>query len=153
MITLLSAKLASLTIALGLLQTALAAQPANIPVSVETPPITQFQAKEWHAGDGNAAIREYIVHKAKESGVNPSLALFIAQNESNFIPSAKNPKSSAQGIFQILIGTWKYYGCEGERLNYQDNTDCALHILKTPNGLDNWKADPTMRAKLKKEGY
>lgn len=54
----------------------------------------------------------------------------IAKKESTMNPLAKNPKSSAKGLFQILDGTWKHYQCTGDVLNYQDNITCAYKILK-----------------------
>ncbi len=54
----------------------------------------------------------------------------IARAESQFNPEAKNPESTATGVFQILIGTWKdkRYGCTGERTNAIDNIACARKI-------------------------
>ena len=56
----------------------------------------------------------------------------IARAESQFNPKAKNPNSTATGVFQILIGTWNdpYYGCVGERTDPQDNIDCARKIYE-----------------------
>jgi excinuclease UvrABC nuclease subunit len=57
----------------------------------------------------------------------------IAKKESTMNPLAKNPKSTAKGLFQILDGTWKHYECTGDVLNFEDNTKCAYRILKGYN--------------------
>lgn len=52
----------------------------------------------------------------------------IAAAESSFIPTAKNPASTATGIFQILSGTFKSYKCDGVQSNASDNIACARKI-------------------------
>lgn len=56
----------------------------------------------------------------------------IADAESDFRPNATNPHSSASGLFQILRGTWKYYGCEGDfetdRFDVDKNIACARKL-------------------------
>lgn len=52
----------------------------------------------------------------------------VARAESRFIPTAKNPKSTATGVFQILIGTWNHYGCTGSRTDAPANIACAKKI-------------------------
>jgi len=71
-------------------------------------------------------------------------AIEVAKAESNFNPNAKNGHSTATGIFQIVIGTWKGNHCEGERTNALDNAKCAHKIylasgkrFSTSNG---WEA-------------
>lgn len=54
----------------------------------------------------------------------------IAKCESNYKPDAKNPNSTATGIFQIIIGTWDGNRCKGERWNFQDNIKCAWQIYQ-----------------------
>lgn len=61
----------------------------------------------------------------------------VAKAESSFIPTAKNPASTATGIFQILIGTWKAYGCTGSRVNAADNIACARKIYND-SGTSPW---------------
>lgn len=45
-------------------------------------------------------------------------------------PQAKNPNSSARGMFQFLIGTWEDYNCEGSRTNIEDASKCAFKLYK-----------------------
>lgn len=63
----------------------------------------------------------------------------IARAESQFIATAKNPKSTATGVFQILIGTWEdpAYGCTGDRMNPRDNIACARKIYDV-SGVTPW---------------
>lgn len=54
-----------------------------------------------------------IVSAAKGAGVDPHAALTIAQFESGMNPGAQNPKSSAQGLFQMLSSTGDQYYAQG----------------------------------------
>lgn len=54
----------------------------------------------------------------------------IAKCESNFKPNAKNPTSTATGIFQIIIGTWDSNKCDGERWDFVDNIKCGWKIYQ-----------------------
>jgi soluble lytic murein transglycosylase-like protein len=40
-------------------------------------------------------------------GVSTDHALYIAHRESRFQPWAKNPNSTASGVFQVVSGTWQ----------------------------------------------
>ena len=57
------------------------------------------------------------------------MALEVAKCESELNPKAKNRKSTAKGIFQILDGTWKHFNCSGDVLNAEDNVSCAKKVL------------------------
>jgi len=54
-------------------------------------------------------------------------------------PKAKNPNSSASGVFQILKGTWAAYGCTGDVFNEDDNIACARKIYDE-SGTTPWNA-------------
>jgi SLT domain-containing protein len=54
--------------------------------------------------------------------------LELVARESSFNPNAKNPKSSASGLFQFLDGTRKDYGWSG--VDWSDPTHQALAGLK-----------------------
>ena len=66
------------------------------------------------------------------------IMLKVAKAESGLNPKAKNPNSSATGIFQILAGTWKHFACEGEPTNAEDNIVCAKKVLDG-QGLGAWQ--------------
>jgi len=65
--------------------------------------------------------------------------LEVAKAESRLNPLARNAKSSAKGLFQILDGTWEAYGCKGDVLNEDDNIACARRIYDE-SGLSPWNA-------------
>lgn len=65
--------------------------------------------------------------------------LRIAIAESKLDPLAKNPDSSAKGLFQILDGTWKVYECQGDVYNPYDNIECARKIYED-SGTSAWAA-------------
>lgn len=69
-------------------------------------------------------------------------ALEVAKQESGFRPNAKNPNSTATGIFQIISGTWKNFHCTGSRTDYHDNIDCAVKIYKHSPKWGDWVAQP-----------
>jgi len=62
----------------------------------------------------------------------------IARAESNFKTTAKNPKSSATGIFQITWATWDGNRCNGEKWDFVDNIDCGWKI-QTRRGYRPWE--------------
>jgi hypothetical protein len=71
---------------------------------------------------------EYLITKlAKEYNVPVDEALTIAECESNFNPLAKNPNSTAKGLYQFIDGTWDYF-CEGDVLNAEDNARCFMEL-------------------------
>jgi hypothetical protein len=75
-------------------------------------------------------IAQTIKQRAQERGVDPELALAIAQAESRLRPQIKNPKSSAHGLFQIVDDTWKQYGGDPKkRKDVNENIRIGLEIL------------------------
>jgi len=48
-------------------------------------------------------------------------------------PKAKNPYSTAKGVFQILDGTWEYAECKGDPYNEDDNIACARILYEDSN--------------------
>ncbi len=63
----------------------------------------------------------------------------IIRCESGYNAAARNPTSSAKGLFQIIDGTWRAFQCEGNVLNAEDNYQCGLKIA-TQSGLHHWNA-------------
>lgn len=65
-------------------------------------------------GDGGKPvpenIRSVIQQAAEKHGVPVSAMLYTADRESKFNPQAKNPNSSAAGLFQFINSTRKQYG-------------------------------------------
>jgi hypothetical protein len=60
-------------------------------------------------GSSRSDIRSAIVRAAQEEGVDPSLALAIAERESAFNPRARNSKT-IRGLFQMTGGLRSQYG-------------------------------------------
>lgn len=75
-------------------------------------------------------IEALIREAAQSRGVDPDLALKIAQKESDLYPRAKNKRSSAYGLFQITDPTWKQYGGTDEnRYDLMDNIRIGVDII------------------------
>jgi len=75
-------------------------------------------------------IKQLITEQATARGVNPAVALRIAERESSLDPTAKNRLSSAYGLFQIIDPTWKQYGGTKEnRGNVMDNIRIGIDII------------------------
>lgn len=82
-------------------------------------------------------IPDMIRKEARLAGHDPEVMVRIAEAESTFRPAARNPDSSATGVFQIIIGTWNWLDCTGERTNAKDNIKCAMAIAD--DGLHHWE--------------
>lgn len=86
------------------------------------------------------------------------IALAIALVESEYNPNAKNPNSTAKGIFQFLDGTWEEK-CEGDPLNAEDNIKCGVELIgkkeiwRWESSQDKWSPllSPTLQAKIREE--
>lgn len=77
---------------------------------------------------GTVAEREiYIYNEAIKHKVNPDYAIRIAKSESHpyLDPYAKNPKSTAKGIYQFINSTWAE-NCKGDVYDWKDNVDCFM---------------------------
>jgi soluble lytic murein transglycosylase-like protein len=53
-----------------------------------------------------AQVEDFVIYQAMKQKVPVSLALGIARCESRFDPKAKNPNSTASGVFQFIRSTW-----------------------------------------------
>ena len=75
-------------------------------------------------------VEELIRRAATDRGVDPAVALRIAERESSLNPTAKNRRSSAYGLFQITDDTWKQYGGTKEnRASTLDNIRIGMDII------------------------
>lgn len=57
-------------------------------------------------GGAGSSMQGYIDEAASKFGVSPTVMYAIARRESSFNPDAKNPNSSASGLFQFVDKTW-----------------------------------------------
>lgn len=89
------------------------------------------------------SVEELIKHYAGVYGVNEQLALNIAKCESGLNPEAKNPYSSAKGVYQFIDGTWAWYSTKfeftGNVLSAKDNVELAMKVMGK-HGTNDWLA-------------
>lgn len=72
-----------------------------------------------------------IARKAQQAGIPPNVALTIAHIETGgtFSHTAKNPTSSAHGLFQVLDKSWKNLG-GGDRSNIDEQIRIGFKHMK-----------------------
>ena len=75
-------------------------------------------------------IEEKIRSAAEQKGVDPELAVKIASTESAGKSKAKNSRSTAGGLFQVIDETWKRYGgAPGKKFDVDENIRIGTDIL------------------------
>lgn len=82
-----------------------------------------------------------IRSEAKAAGVDPSLAVRVAECESGVNPEAKNPTSTATGLYQFLESTWRHIGAETKGLDRRNPEDNLAMFLKHFPGSPGWWAE------------
>jgi hypothetical protein len=95
-----------------------------------------------------AQVEDYIHFKAQKEGLNVKLVLAIAKAESGLKINAKNPSSSASGVFQFINGTFRGYCIEKYKFaeSMEQKNDpliqirCATEMLLEPKGYKHWWA-------------
>ena len=92
-----------------------------------------------------------IHYFATKNKVDLMLAFDLAEFESNFSSTVKNPSSTATGVYQITRDTFKD-NCEGKVTSPYDNVSCAMKMI-AKGEIWRWTADPHTRAFLIKKGY
>lgn len=106
---------------------------------------TPTEAAPAHATTTEVAAPEtteqMIRRLASASHLDPDVMVRIARAESGqgLDPAADNPTSTADGLFQIIDGTWRQFGCQGSKKDAVDNATCAMKIAST-SGLHHWDA-------------
>ena len=84
---------------------------------------------------------------------NTALLFDLVGIESSFCTNNVNKTSSARGCFMIIKSTWEYFECSGDRMSIEDNIQCGVKIMSSPNGLKHWTADKNTKRKLIALGY
>jgi len=60
-----------------------------------------------------------------------AILLAIAEQESHFDPFARNPNSSAKGVFQIIDATWRGLGMQNrDPLDHKNNIEAGLKLYE-----------------------
>src|SRR5262245_44343137 len=76
-----------------------------------------------------ANIRQAIIQAAPQYGVDPALALSVAQLESNFYPQAVSP-TGVTGLYQVTVPTGAPYGqTAANRTDWQTSMHAGLSEL------------------------
>lgn len=117
------------------------------PVSPPQPPgqTIEVKAEEYTREYYESDPLRYIRFRGQELGYDDytiSDFIKIAYCESGYNPNAKNPNSTATGIYQFINGTWHAY-CKGKNVyNFVDNIDCFYKVLEVDGikGLNHWNA-------------
>lgn len=99
-------------------------------------PLTGVQADQWTVDQ--QLVQARIVERAKQEGVDPALALAIAEKESRFKPRArlveKKLKTASMGVFQILATTarrqFKFKGPLSGLYDVETNIGMGIAYLK-----------------------
>jgi hypothetical protein len=74
-------------------------------------------------------IEQIIIEEANKVGVDPQAMLSIAHIESKLNPNAKNPRSSASGLFQFINSTGRQYGLKNA-FDPRQNANAAARLMK-----------------------
>lgn len=74
-------------------------------------------------------IRNVIVEAAQRYGLDPAKLIKVAELESSFNPGAKNPRSTAGGLFQFLDGTAKDYGLKN-KFDPAEASDAGARLMR-----------------------
>ena len=96
-------------------------------------------------------VKKEIIKQSREFGLNENTMLALAFCESEYKWNAKNPISTARGVYQYLIGTWEETESAKkglERNNIEANIREAM--IDISNG-ESWRW-PDCKAKLKAKG-
>ena len=75
------------------------------------------------------AIPDLIASRAQAAGLNPADIIRIAELESGLNPNAKNPRSSAGGLFQFIDDTARGMGLRN-RMDPAQATDAAVRLAQ-----------------------
>ena len=79
---------------------------------------------------GGGEIESLLRNKAAEYDIDPDLFVSLAKRESGLRPEAKNPGSTAGGLFQFIDGTWNRYGNKKDKFDPEANADAAARMLR-----------------------
>lgn len=94
---------------------------------------TAAAGKAGPVGKLSPAVEAAITAAAAKYGVSASALRTTAQLESGGDPNAKNPSSSAGGLFQFIDGTARAYGL-ANRFDIDQSADAAARLMRDNTG-------------------
>lgn len=109
----------------------------NAPQSIQMIKVQEVQAFETPCDYDPITYIRCSGEKLGKTNEQIMTMIRIARAESNFKSRAKNPNSTASGIFQIIYGTWNSNNCQGNAFNFVNNIDCAWEI-QSHRGFQPW---------------
>lgn len=106
-------------------------QPVQVPNAVKGETKTRSFNIETSALPTNAKT---IFRRARQEGIDPTVALTISHIETggSFSHTAKNPNSSAHGLYQVIDKTWKGQG-GGDRTSIDEQIRMGFKHIKQAN--------------------
>ena len=123
---------------------------ANQPIKELLSPVSEVQGVGITEVDESYYKEDplrYIRWRGQQLGYKDtdiSTFIRIARAESGLNQYAKNPSSTAKGIYQFIDGTWRAYCLkDGNVYNFVDNINCFYKVLAKdgfPKGLSHWNA-------------
>ena len=118
----------------------------NIPVIPERDPEPRDPVPDarWMPPRDMPGWWSVVERQAASVGVSPRVLYSLANVESSFNENAQNPRSSAQGIFQIIDSTWQRLAQQYPELNLTNKLDPYQQALAAPILLRD-KANELMR--------
>ena len=76
------------------------------------------------------SIYNLVTSMAEAHGVDPALAHAVVKVESGYNCSAKNPRSTATGAMQVLKGTARSVGVQGNLRDCRTGLEAGMRYLK-----------------------
>lgn len=86
------------------------------PIVVVSPPVEEEEIIQEPRD-----LEQMIRWQAMTFGIDPDMAVAIAQCESRLDPYASNPTSSAKGLYQFTDVTWEYIKATGHQFDAAEN--------------------------------
>lgn len=84
-------------------------------------------------GGASPDVKAAIIAAAQRYGVDPALALAIAQKESGMNPNAPRGSSGEYGMMQVMPGTFARYG-SGDPNDFMNNLNASMAYLSDLSG-------------------
>jgi soluble lytic murein transglycosylase-like protein len=83
-----------------------------------------------HAREVEPTVYNLVTKVAEAHGVDPALAHAVVKVESGYNCSAKNPRSTAAGPMQVLRGTARSVGVQGNLHDCRTGLEAGMRYLK-----------------------